>query len=44
MAAIAPLAALADGLAFEFVSAQTVGADLRILARRRSNAGARSET
>jgi diaminohydroxyphosphoribosylaminopyrimidine deaminase/5-amino-6-(5-phosphoribosylamino)uracil reductase len=34
MAAIGPLAALADGLAFEFASAQAVGADLRILARR----------
>jgi diaminohydroxyphosphoribosylaminopyrimidine deaminase/5-amino-6-(5-phosphoribosylamino)uracil reductase len=35
MAAFGPLGSLADGLAFEFVSAEPVGADLRILARRR---------
>jgi diaminohydroxyphosphoribosylaminopyrimidine deaminase/5-amino-6-(5-phosphoribosylamino)uracil reductase len=34
MAALGPLASLADGLAFEFVSAEAVGPDLRILARR----------
>jgi diaminohydroxyphosphoribosylaminopyrimidine deaminase/5-amino-6-(5-phosphoribosylamino)uracil reductase len=38
MAAIGPLATLADGLAFEFVATEQVGADLRLLARRQSNA------
>ena len=33
MAALGPLATLADGLAFQFASATPVGADLRILAR-----------
>ena len=36
MAAIGPLASLADGLAFDFHDASKVGADLRILARRRA--------
>jgi diaminohydroxyphosphoribosylaminopyrimidine deaminase/5-amino-6-(5-phosphoribosylamino)uracil reductase len=36
MAMLGPLASIADGLAFEFVSAEAVGPDLRILARRRA--------
>ena len=35
MAAFGPLIALADGLAFDFGAVERVGADLRILARRR---------
>jgi diaminohydroxyphosphoribosylaminopyrimidine deaminase/5-amino-6-(5-phosphoribosylamino)uracil reductase len=37
MAALGPLASLADARRFEFVAAQPVGADLRILARRRAS-------
>jgi diaminohydroxyphosphoribosylaminopyrimidine deaminase/5-amino-6-(5-phosphoribosylamino)uracil reductase len=36
MAALGPLASLAEGRAFDFVAAEPVGPDLRILARRRA--------